>query len=85
MKDLIAFEKGVINAGDDSRIRQVMRRAANGEALTIAFLGGSITQGCLASTPEAVMHILLMRGGRRLFPRQTLLTSTPVSAALPPI
>ena len=69
MKDLIAFEKGVINAGDDSRIRQVMRRAANGEALTIAFLGGSITQGCLASTPEGCYAYLTYAWWKEAFPK----------------
>ena len=69
MKDLIAFEKGVINTGDDSRIRQVMRRAANGEALTIAFLGGSITQGCLASTPEGCYAYLTYAWWKEAFPK----------------
>ncbi len=69
MKDLIAFEKGVINTGDDSRIRQVMRRAANGEALTIAFLGGSITQGCLASTPEGCYAYLTYAWWKEGFPK----------------
>lgn len=69
MKDLIAFEKGVINTGDDSRIKQVMRRAANGEALTIAFLGGSITQGCLASTPEGCYAYLTYAWWKEAFPK----------------
>lgn len=69
MKDLIAFEKGVINTGDDSRIRQVMRRAANGEALTLAFLGGSITQGCLASTPEGCYAYLTYAWWKEAFPK----------------
>lgn len=69
MKDLIAFEKGVINTGDDSRIRQVMRRAAKGEALTLAFLGGSITQGCLASTPEGCYAYLTYAWWKEAFPK----------------
>lgn len=32
------------------KLADVMRRAQKGEELTIAFLGGSITQGCLASS-----------------------------------
>ena len=48
----INFQDGLVNAGDDSRIVNCMRRALAGEKLTIAFLGGSITQGCLASTPQ---------------------------------
>lgn len=69
MKDLIAYEKGVINAGDDSRIRQVMRRAAKGEALKLAFLGGSITQGCLASTPEGCYAYLTYAWWKEAFPK----------------
>ena len=48
----ICFEDGLVNAGDSSRIRKCMQRALAGEKLTIAFLGGSITQGCNASKPE---------------------------------
>ena len=43
------MEKGIANRGNQSRLKQVMRRAAEGESITIAYLGGSITQGCLAS------------------------------------
>ena len=35
-----------------ARLKQLFRRAAKGEELTIGFLGGSITQGSLSSTPE---------------------------------
>lgn len=37
---------------DLERIKSVIRRAQNGEELTIAFLGGSITQGSLATEHE---------------------------------
>lgn len=37
---------------DLERIKSVIRRAQNGEELTIAFLGGSITQGSLATVHE---------------------------------
>ena len=46
-----------------------MRRAANGEALTIAFLGGSITQGCLASTPEGCYAYLTYGWWKEAFPK----------------
>lgn len=69
MKELIEYEKGVINAGDDSRIRKVMRRAAEGEAIKLAFLGGSITQGCLASTPEGCYAYLTYAWWKQAFPK----------------
>ena len=34
------------------RIKNVMKKAAAGEEICVGFLGGSITQGCLASSPE---------------------------------
>ena len=34
------------------RIRNMMKKAARGGEIRIGFLGGSITQGCLASSPE---------------------------------
>ena len=37
---------------DNTRIKSCMRRAQDGEELTIGFFGGSITQGCLASVHE---------------------------------
>lgn len=46
------YDDGLVNAGDDSRIVKCMQRALAGRALTVAFLGGSITQGSLASTPQ---------------------------------
>ncbi|MDE6064767.1 MAG: SGNH/GDSL hydrolase family protein, partial [Lachnospiraceae bacterium] len=69
MKELIEYEKGVINAGDDSRIRKVMRRAADGETIKLAFLGGSITQGCLASTPEGCYAYLIYAWWKQAFPK----------------
>ena len=52
-KDMtLSLADGMVNRGNWERIKKVMRRAAKGEKLTIAFLGGSITQGCLSSVPE---------------------------------
>lgn len=49
---MVDFEKGMVYAGDDSRIVKCMQRALAGEELKVAFLGGSITQGSLSSTPQ---------------------------------
>lgn len=49
---MIDFEKGMVNRGNWYAIQQVMERAARGEEITVGFLGGSITQGCLASKQE---------------------------------
>lgn len=49
---MIDFEKGMVNRGNWYPIQKVMERAAGGEGITIGFLGGSITQGSLASRQE---------------------------------
>ena len=46
------YEAAVSNRGNQSRLKQVFRRAQKGEKLTLGFIGGSITQGSLASRPE---------------------------------
>lgn len=48
----IDYSKGLINVGNWKRIKDVMKRARRGEAITTIFLGGSITQGCHSSKPK---------------------------------
>lgn len=48
----INYEASVVNRGNQTRLKEVFRRAKNGEKLTLGFLGGSITQGSLATRPE---------------------------------
>ncbi len=69
MKNLINYENALVNAGDDSHIISVMQRALNGEKLTLAFLGGSITQGCLATTPEGCYAGLTYKWWKDNFPK----------------
>ena len=45
-------EKAIVNYGDPKRIRAVMQRAQEGKPVTLAFLGGSITQGYHASVHD---------------------------------
>lgn len=47
-----AFKRGLVYDGNPIRIKKVFDRAKNGETLKIAFLGGSITQGCHATEYE---------------------------------
>lgn len=49
---MIDYKKGIVNRGNWYRLQKVMQKAGNGENICIGFLGGSITQGSLASTPE---------------------------------
>lgn len=46
------YKASVANRGNQARIKEVFRRAQGGEKLTLGFLGGSITQGSLATKPE---------------------------------
>ena len=45
-----------------------MKRAANGESLVIGFLGGSITQGSLSSTPKTCYAYLVYEWWKKSFP-----------------
>lgn len=50
---MIAFDKtkAIANRGDITRFSKVFGKLEAGESVTICFLGGSITQGSLSSTP----------------------------------
>lgn len=51
-----------------TRLKNLMKRAANGESLVIGFLGGSITQGSLSSTPETCYAYLVYEWWKKTFP-----------------
>ena len=51
-----------------TRLKNLMKRAANGESLVIGFLGGSITQGSLSSTPKNCYAYLVYEGWKKSFP-----------------
>ncbi|MCQ2521698.1 MAG: SGNH/GDSL hydrolase family protein [Lachnospiraceae bacterium] len=52
MSIAIDYAKGFVHKGNTAKVKDVLNKAAKGEPVTIAFLGGSITQGCLATTHE---------------------------------
>ena len=51
-----------------TRLKNLMKRAANGESLVIGFLGGSITQGSLSSTPKNCYAYLVYDWWKKSFP-----------------
>lgn len=59
---------GILHNGNYTAIRQCMERAASGEPITVGFLGGSITQGSLSSTPETCYAYLVYRWWQDTFP-----------------
>ncbi len=46
------LERSVISTGNNERMKKVMEKAEKGEDVTLAYIGGSITQGYNAGTTE---------------------------------
>ncbi len=67
---VFSIKKGT-NIGMDNmtRLKNLMKRAAHGESLVIGFLGGSITQGSLSSTPETCYAYLIYEWWKQAFPK----------------
>ena len=64
------LEKGILNEGNKTRLMNVMERAARGEAITIAYIGGSITAGSSASPQEtACFAALTTKWWKDTFPK----------------
>lgn len=68
MRYQIDRQAGISNRGNLYRMKQFMARAERGEALTIAFLGGSITQGSLASDPKRCYAARVFEWWEHTFP-----------------
>lgn len=68
----IDYSKGFINEGNDERILACMAKGLKGEPLTVAFLGGSITQGSLSSTPELCYAYLTYEWWKEQFPKSEI-------------
>lgn len=62
------YEDALLNEGDLSRLAAVMKKAANGEEVTVAVIGGSITQGSLASSQESCYASIFYRWWQNAFP-----------------
>lgn len=67
--NLYAKERVITHSASFFRLKQLLRRAAAGEELTVGFLGGSITQGSLSSTPETCYAFRVYRWFVRAFPQ----------------
>lgn len=62
------YERGILRIGNLARINKVMQRALAGEAVKIAFLGGSITAGAAATSEESCYASLVYSWWRERFP-----------------
>ena len=65
----VDFEKGELNRGNWKRIKECMKKAEAGEPVKVGFLGGSITQGSLSSTPETCYAYLVYKWWKEKFPK----------------
>lgn len=65
-------ENGLINRGNWYRIKKCMQKARDGKPITIGFLGGSITQGCLSSVPETCYAYLVYEWCKKKFPKSEI-------------
>lgn len=68
MKTGMDFEEGIAFRGNWGRLKRVMKKARSGQPVTVGFLGGSITQGCQASGPEACYAHLVYEWWKEKFP-----------------
>lgn len=64
----IPTQTELVNRGNWGRIMQCMKRAEAGETLNIGFIGGSITQGAVASTEEKCYAHLVFDWWCKQFP-----------------
>ncbi|WP_249181120.1 SGNH/GDSL hydrolase family protein [Burkholderia vietnamiensis] len=50
--DAAVLNRSIVNYGDDTRIKAVLGKAAAGQPITIAAIGGSVTQGAWCTQPQ---------------------------------
>ena len=66
------IDRGIVSAGDPSRIVKVMRKAQAGEDITIGFIGGSVTVGGAATSRELSYARLVHDWWEAAFPDVTV-------------
>lgn len=66
--DQIDCEQGIVNRGNWRRLQKLMLKATRKEPCTIGMIGGSITQGCLSTTPESCYAYLVYDWFCKTFP-----------------
>lgn len=68
MKQFVNFEDGIVFHGNTERIAKVLKKAENKEPVTLGYLGGSITQGSLASTPDTCYAAMTTKWWKEQYP-----------------
>lgn len=62
-------QNGWVNRGSWQIIKRCMKKALSGQPVTAGFIGGSITQGSLSSTPESCYAYLVYDWWKQKFPQ----------------
>ncbi len=65
----VDFEAGMAFHGNTERIQKVLKKAEAGGKVTLAYLGGSITQGSLSSTPETCYAAMTTKWWKEQYPQ----------------
>lgn len=69
LSETIEFNKGLVEEGDSSALQGVFARASAGEDITVGFLGGSITQGSVATDDKLCYAYRVYDWFARSFPK----------------
>jgi lysophospholipase L1-like esterase len=70
--DSAIFTQSLVSKGDASRLDHVFLKAQKGDPITVAVIGGSITQGAKASTPEKQYGSLIAAWWQKQFPKSKI-------------
>ena len=62
------YGRAILNEGNLARLAAAMKKAENGEKVTVGVIGGSITQGSLASNPNNCYASLFNKWWNEKFP-----------------
>lgn len=62
------FERSLVSAGDTARLERVLAKARRGERVVIGVIGGSVTEGALASSKETCWGGQVFAWWRKTFP-----------------
>lgn len=63
------MERRGIHMGDPDRLKSVLKKAKDEKDVVLGFLGGSITQGSLSSTPQTCYAYLVYQWWKKTFPK----------------
>lgn len=66
------YSRALVSQGDTARVQRALAKAQRGDVVTVGVIGGSITQGALASQPEFRYGNHIAEWWRRQFPQATI-------------